>query len=330
MRVWNLPIIEVMSFADIEEDRDTALVVSKEAYDAVSDRILFRTASCVSVDRAIEAEWRSLANEVHGEVIYAVGGGVAVDAAKFIGSVKAMPVVSLPTAMTVDAFFTWASGVRGDGCVRYIETGPPERVVIDLDVLGQAPGSLRAAGICDLLSIATGSWDWRYARDSDQLDSETAYQAWVDKMAMSILDAAIDCSEAAGRGDPDGLKQLIDCLALEVQLCNQIGHSRPEEGSEHYFAYAAESLVDRAVPHGEGALRSMARGRKKVGFTDMRQCGVPSRSATLAFSNSVRLCWCPALSQWSSRHMCAIQRLMRSTCEISSRIMPQISVWNLN
>ena len=31
MRVWNLPIIEVMSFADIEEDRDTALVVSKEA-----------------------------------------------------------------------------------------------------------------------------------------------------------------------------------------------------------------------------------------------------------------------------------------------------------
>lgn len=304
MRVWNLPIIEVMSFADIEEDRDTALVVSKEAYDAVSDRILFRTASCVSVDRAIEAEWRSLANEVHGEVIYAVGGGVAVDAAKFIGSVKAMPVVSLPTAMTVDAFFTWASGVREDGCVRYIETGPPERVVIDLDVLGQAPGSLRAAGICDLLSIATGSWDWRYARDSDQLDSATAYQTWVDKMAMSILDAAIDCSEAAGRGDPDGLKQLIDCLALEVQLCNQIGHSRPEEGSEHYFAYAAESLVDRALPHGDlvGPGILVAAHLQKQDLAPLRQALNEARVPLTSLPGSVIDQTVQSLSEYVANH----------------------------
>ena len=45
--------------------------------------------------------------------------------------------------MTVDAFFTWAAGVREDECVKYVETGPPERVVIDLDVLASAPESLR-------------------------------------------------------------------------------------------------------------------------------------------------------------------------------------------
>lgn len=38
---------------------------------------------------------------------------------------------------------------------------------------------------------------------------------------------------------------------MEVQLCNLIGHSRPEEGSEHYFAYAAESILGKGLPHGD-------------------------------------------------------------------------------
>ena len=54
-----------------------------------------------------------------------------------------------------------------------------------------------------------------------------------------------------GEGIPKGLKQLVDCLALEVQLCNQIGHSRPEEGSEHYFAYSVEHRVSQTLPHGD-------------------------------------------------------------------------------
>ena len=52
-------------------------------------------------------------------------------------------------------------------------------------------------------------------------------------------------------GEAAGLRQLCDCLALEVQLCNQLGHSRPEEGSEHYFAYAVENVMGKGLPHGD-------------------------------------------------------------------------------
>ncbi len=69
--------------------------------------------------------------------------------------------------------------------------------------------------------------------------------------AQSILNGVLDCAEAAGRGDKDGLKALYDCLAMEVQLCNQIGHARPEEGSEHYFAYAVENEMGHGLPHGD-------------------------------------------------------------------------------
>jgi glycerol-1-phosphate dehydrogenase [NAD(P)+] len=78
-----------------------------------------------------------------------------------------------------------------------------------------------------------------------------AYVPYVDQVAAAILQGALDCAEAAGRGDQDGLKQLLDCLALEVQLCNQVGHARPEEGSEHYFAYAVEVEMGKGLPHGD-------------------------------------------------------------------------------
>jgi len=73
----------------------------------------------------------------------------------------------------------------------------------------------------------------------------------VAENARSILNGVLDCAEAAGRGDRDGLKTLYDCLAMEVQLCSQVGHSRPEEGSEHYFAYAVENEMGHGLPHGD-------------------------------------------------------------------------------
>jgi len=251
LRIWALPEIEIKPFAEVVDEREVALFYSAAAHSAVEGRLRLDPVSRREVIEATESHFSALSEDLTGDVIYAVGGGVAVDAAKYVGFKTGRPVVSLPTAMTVDAFFTWASGVREAGCVRYVETGPPERVVIDLDVLGSAPDTLRAAGVCDLLSIVTGSWDWRFARDHDQLDASTRYQGWADDVAKSILNAAIDCAEAAGRGDADGLKQLVDGLALEVQLCNQVGHSRPEEGSEHYFAYAVENQIADPLPHGD-------------------------------------------------------------------------------
>eukprot|EP00666_Eupelagonemidae_sp_cell4sb_P008539 gene8539-7115_t len=63
------------------------------------------------------------------------------------------------------------------------------------------------------------------------------------QIAAAIFDAACGCAAAAGRGDHAGLRRLVEVLCLEVALCNQIGHSRPEEGSEHYLCYLMEALV---------------------------------------------------------------------------------------
>jgi glycerol-1-phosphate dehydrogenase [NAD(P)+] len=210
--------------------------------------------STTFVREATTSHWNKLAEDLLAsapEVVYAVGGGLAADAGKFIAYLFHLPLICLPTALSVDAFFTAAVGIRQEGCVRYLNTHPPEKVIIDLEILASAPKSIRAAGITDVLSISTGSWDWQFAHERGQNPPGMEFISWIYKNAQSILGGVLECAEAAGQGDHAGLKQLLDCLCMEVQLCNQIGHARPEEGSEHYFAYCAEQFTGPGWPHAD-------------------------------------------------------------------------------
>ena len=124
---------------------------------------------------------------------------------------------------------------------------PPDEIIFDLDVLAAAPQRVRAAGLCDVLSIATGLADWRLAEKAGKQATAHRFDPMVEGMAGAILQAAIACAESAGKGEPAGLRRLIDCLCLEVTLCNQVGHSRPEEGSEHFLCYCLEDNINSST-----------------------------------------------------------------------------------
>lgn len=257
MRIQPVPTIIEAPLSDLAEQRRVALVASGPALDAAM-RAGLRLPSIWNAEpgEATEARFEELARAapVETEIIYGVGGGLAADAAKYLAWRRGVPLALIPTALSVDAHFTWASGVRRDGCVVYLETGPAATVYVDLDLLAGAPPHIRAAGVCDLLSIATGLYDWRYAEERGMNPPTQRYLPWAAAAAQAILDGACAIAEAAGRGDPNGLRQLVALLALEVQLCNLIGHSRPEEGSEHFLAYALEAHPAIGAGHAHGDL----------------------------------------------------------------------------
>lgn len=249
-KIWNVPSIEFNYLSEHSEKGKVALIHGGAAWQVVRGALKLTTASESEATETTEAHWRSLAEKAQGEVVYGVGGGLAADAAKYVAAARKLPLVLVPTAISCDAFFTSSSAARADGGVEYLETKPAERVVIDPKIIAGAPAHLRAAGICDLLSIATARWDWKYADDSGTNPEGMAFIEFADQTARGIFRGALECASPAGRGDASGIKQLVDCLALEVQLCNQLGHSRPAAGSEHYFAYALESHLGEALPHG--------------------------------------------------------------------------------
>ena len=283
-KIWNLPRVELASFGDIQETQPVLLVTSVPAWNAVKASLRgLNIVETITVKEATTEHWDPLLTmcKDQSSVVYAVGGGLTADAAKYFAVKLNIPLVVLPTALSVDAFITAASGIRRDGCVYYIETKPPEYLILDLDVIANAPATIRAAGITDVMSIATGSWDWKFAHEQGKNPAGMEFIPWVYDNAQSILNGVLDCAEAAGRGDRDGLKTLYDCLAMEVQLCNQIGHARPEEGSEHYFAYAVENEMGHGLPHGDlvgpgikimSRLQGQATGRYEAA---LKACNIP-------------------------------------------------------
>lgn len=249
--VWPNPKIKYQPLEKIIETRPVALVTSGPAWEAVKSKMNLPVVWQAEPTEATLESWDNLFKDCEGEVIYSVGGGLSVDASKYLAVKRGLPLICIPTAISVDAFMTWASGIRVDGAVKYIETTIPSELIIDLHVIGEAPPNIRAAGLCDVLSIATGLWDWEFAEKRGMNKNETRYDPNIAKIAQAILDMSIDCAESAGKGEEQGLRQLIDCIALESQVLNMVGHARPEEGSEHYFAYLVENKVGHGRPHAD-------------------------------------------------------------------------------
>jgi glycerol-1-phosphate dehydrogenase [NAD(P)+] len=253
--VWPLPKIEFRELTSIRESRRTALLTSQPAWNVVSSLLDLPLVVQAEPPKADAALFKSLADGLppQVEVVYGVGGGLASDAAKYIGFTKGLPTVIIPTALSVDGFFTALVAVREKGTVHYVETGPANQVIIDWEVVRSAPPDIRGTGIVELLSIVTGLLDWRYAAERNKNTPDTRYVPWAASMAAGIAQQAFKIARGVGEGNIEALRNLLDLMCMEVQLTNQMGHNRPQEGSEQFFAYAIEprTAVGRGVPYAD-------------------------------------------------------------------------------
>ncbi|MBE2271242.1 MAG: iron-containing alcohol dehydrogenase [Anaerolinea sp.] len=240
--VYPLPQVEITHLVDIEEPRPAAVLAGERSWRAVNSLLSLPIVVQTAPERVEASYLDGLAAELPAEVevIYGIGGGMVADAAKYIGFRTGLPAVVMPTALSVDGFFTPIVAMRAEGSVEYVTTGPAERLYIDWDVIRTAPQQYRGAAIVELLTIVTGLLDWRYAAERNKNKQEMRYIEWAAKIMAGIAQQAFKIAAGVGRGNVESLRNLLDLLCIEVQITNQLGHTRPQEGSEQYFAYALE------------------------------------------------------------------------------------------
>ncbi|MDZ4764235.1 MAG: iron-containing alcohol dehydrogenase [Chloroflexota bacterium] len=248
--IWSLPQIEIRDLTQIEESRPTALITGARTWAAVNSLLKLPIVVQAEPDNANTDYLESLASGLPEdvEVVYGVGAGLVADVAKYVGYARRLPVVLIPSALSVDGLLTAIVAARIDGTVEYITTGPAKTMIIDWEVIRNAPQHIRGAGITELLTIVTGLLDWRYAAERNRTTPETRFVQWAAGMMAAIAQQAFKISTGVGRGNVESLRNLLDLLCLEVQLTNQMGHNRPQEGSEQFFAYAIEPRASRGRP----------------------------------------------------------------------------------
>ena len=138
--------------------------------------------------KSVELSW--IDNQIKDlpdfDTIVGIGGGMAIDVAKYISWKLKKRLVSIPTILSVDAFTTPSAGVRNNHDVQYLGNATPNPLIIDYNILRTAPKELNIAGIGDLFSIHTASFDWTYANSKGK--SEFPYSDKAIKGGEKILE----------------------------------------------------------------------------------------------------------------------------------------------
>ena len=182
------------------------------------------------------------------DTIVGIGGGMAIDVAKYISWKLNKRLVSIPTILSVDAFTTPAAGVRNNHDVEYLGAATPNPLIIDYNILRTAPKELNIAGVGDLFSIHTASFDWSYANSKEK--SEYPFSDKAIEGGEKILEFIYDNIGSIRENNNNGLRAIVEAYISLNTICLPLDHFRIEEGSEHYLFYELEERLKRPFIHG--------------------------------------------------------------------------------
>ncbi len=243
-----------LSFGDhwLEEydppEDDFVLVTMEELWPKVKDRLTRSPARLVFIE---DLDWYGLEAMERAlppfDLAVGLGGGVAQDAAKYLAWRRHTPVDEFVTITSVDASVTKSIAVRAGGHVTYIGYVVPRHVYIDFPLILSAPHRLNRSGVGDILCAHVALWDWEYARDKkgESYDpvAAQAMRAWLERIR--------DGAESIRTVSRQGVRLIMEAFEDISLICRRFGSSRPQEGSDHTFAYNAEFQTGKHFLHGE-------------------------------------------------------------------------------
>jgi glycerol-1-phosphate dehydrogenase [NAD(P)+] len=176
------------------------------------------------------------------KAVIGLGGGKALDVAKYTGSLAGLPYFAVPTSLSNDGFCSPQASLTLEGRRRSLPTGLPEAVVVDLAVCQRAPLTLWHSGVGDLCSKFTAVSDWKLAFHRRGVP--------VNDLAALISDASVFQFMANPMSDEKGIRLLATALMLNGVAMEIAGSSRPASGSEHLISHALDMTGARPRLHG--------------------------------------------------------------------------------
>lgn len=182
----------------------------------------------------------SLSNEI--EAIVGIGGGKALDVAKYVAFLMQIPYIAVPTSLSNDGFCSPQSSLTRTQNRYSLKSAIPQGVVVDTKICLGAPKSLWLSGVGDLVAKLTAVNDWKRAFHHKGEP--------VNDMAALLSDATVYQFIAAPTFDEAGTKLLATALmfnGIAMEIC---GSSRPASGSEHLISHALDKIAARPKLHG--------------------------------------------------------------------------------
>ncbi len=181
------------------------------------------------------------------QVIFGVGGGTKIDAAKVCSEREGLPFISVPTTASHDGIVSPLASIRGSVKPYSILTAAPLAIIADTEIISQAPWRSVISGCGDVIAKFTAVKDWKLAH----LDNNEYYGGYAASLALMSAKLVIENSKFIVEGNDEGLRVLLEALISCGVAMSITGSSRPCSGSEHLFSHALDVINSNHAMHGE-------------------------------------------------------------------------------
>jgi len=193
----------------------------------------FRKYYPISAASLHEAE--KLAETIGPGEIVGVGGGKAIDVAKYVSNRLDWPLVLVPTGPSHDGLASVNCSLYNGQERKSLHTKYPRKLIIPLH-LWKTSGNLRKAGICDLLSNRVALQDVQLAYVCDGKEFDETYR----EMSKGAIEKLVDMEDDKGLAEA----LILSGIAMEKgsQYCS---------GSDHDAERLLESKIKNTFYHGQ-------------------------------------------------------------------------------
>ncbi|MCQ0025392.1 iron-containing alcohol dehydrogenase family protein [Streptomyces somaliensis DSM 40738] len=190
-----------------------------------------------------------LADAIRGkryDAVVGVGGGKIIDVTKYAAARVGLPMVAVATNLSHDGICSPIATLDNDNGRGSYGVPSPIAMVVDLDVIRDAPVRYVRSGIGEAISNLSAIADWQL---SHRITGES-----VDGLAAAMARTAGESvlRHPGGVGDDEFLVVLAEALVLTGVAMSVSGDSRPASGACHEISHAFDLLhPTRRAPHGE-------------------------------------------------------------------------------
>ncbi|MDD3149808.1 MAG: iron-containing alcohol dehydrogenase family protein [Candidatus Gastranaerophilales bacterium] len=179
------------------------------------------------------------------DALIGIGGGKALDYAKYCAHVLKLPFISIPTSTSNDGFCSPNSSLLVQGKRKSVHASIPYGVIVDIDIIKSSPDSCIYSGIGDLISKITAEWDWQEATKRGEQNFNDFGYLISQNSVMDFL-----CYQSIQIKEEKFLYNLVVALLMNGLSMEIAGSSRPASGSEHLISHTLDKIAKNPQMHG--------------------------------------------------------------------------------
>lgn len=170
------------------------------------------------------------------EYLLAVGSGTLNDMGKSVTTRLGIECGVLVTAASMDGYCSKGAALMRKGVKVTDDVHTPSDILIDLDIVCNAPKIMTAAGFGDIVGKYTCLTDWKMA---NAVKGEAINKKAFDMMEEA-LSSCVNAYEELTKYTGDAVAKLMNALVVAGLSMAECGNSRPASGSEHHMSHFLE------------------------------------------------------------------------------------------